>query len=155
MEKLQAKYDEVLDLLVEKTGQDRKIIQYGVWGLLVVVLFFGFGGNLISRVVGVCYPAFESLKALETARGQDDKKWLTYWVVFALFNFSEHFLEWIVGLVPFYFVIKMAFLLWLYLPLTNGADLIYDKFVYKYFKKYEDEIDEAIDKVKDKVVDSD
>lgn len=142
-----------MDLLVEKTGQDRQHIKYAIYGLLVVVLFFGFGGNLISKAVGVFYPAFESLKALESARDQDDRKWLTYWVVFSTFNFLEHLIEFIVGLVPFYFVIKMGFLLWLYLPFSNGAEMIYDKYVYPLFKEYESEIDDAIDRVKDKVVD--
>ena len=37
------------------------------------------------------YPAYCSIKALETLNKQDDKKWLTYWVVFAFFSVLEFF----------------------------------------------------------------
>ena len=37
------------------------------------------------------YPAYCSIKALETLNEQDDKKWLTYWVVFAFFSVLEFF----------------------------------------------------------------
>jgi receptor expression-enhancing protein 5/6 len=129
MEKLQAKFDELIGTVAEKTGQKEQHVKYAIIGLVVLILFFGLGGSIISKLVGFLYPAFESLKALETARGTDDSKWLTYWVVFSAFNFVEHFVEFIFGILPFYFLIKMCFFLWLYLPLTNGADMIYDKFV--------------------------
>ena len=54
-----------------------------------------------SVLVGFVYPAFQSWKALESAKGGESAKaggapsqsqsaWLTYWVVFSLFNVVEH-----------------------------------------------------------------
>lgn len=44
-------------------------------------------GSLVSRPVcislGVLYPAYASFKALESPQLNDDKQWLTYWVVYA------------------------------------------------------------------------
>ena len=37
------------------------------------------------------YPAYWSIKALETSDLKDDRKWLTYWVVFAFFSVLEYF----------------------------------------------------------------
>ena len=53
-------------------------------------------------LVGFVYPAFQSWKALESAKAggepvkagsapsQSQSAWLTYWVVFSLFNVLEH-----------------------------------------------------------------
>ena len=57
--------------------------------------------RLRSVLVGFVYPAFQSWKALESAKGGESAKaggapsqsqsaWLTYWVVFSLFNVLEH-----------------------------------------------------------------
>jgi receptor expression-enhancing protein 5/6 len=53
--------------------------------VIVVALFFVFE-DIMSRIivdmVGVLYPAYISFKAIETPHLDDDKQWLTYWVVF-------------------------------------------------------------------------
>jgi len=131
------KFDELVTTLAEKTGQKEEHIKYALYGVIVLILFCGLGGSIISKLVGFFYPAFESLKALESKKGSDDKKWLTYWVVFGLITLLEHIISPVFALVPFYFFIKMIFYIWLYIPQTNGAELIHDKFVHPYFKKYE------------------
>ena len=123
----------------EKSGLEEKYIRYILYGLVIIIFMCGLGGSIVARLVGYFYPAFESFKALESIQSRDDRKWLTYWVVFALMTTVEdNILEPIVGLVPFYFLIKMGFLIFLYAPLTNGAQIIYDKAVQPLFKQYED-----------------
>ena len=45
-------------------------------------------GSMFSRPVcilaGMLYPAYKSFKALKSPGEDDDKLWLTYWVVYAL-----------------------------------------------------------------------
>ncbi|KAH9949464.1 TB2/DP1, HVA22 family-domain-containing protein [Amylocystis lapponica] len=57
---------------------------------------------------------------------QDDIQWLTYWVVFGFFNFTESFaLRAVLYYFPWYFVFKTLFILWLQLPAFRGAQALY------------------------------
>ena len=95
--------------------------------VLWALVFFDIGAQLVVNLVGFIYPAFCSLKALETPTIRDDEQWLTYWVVFGFSNVAEYFRETLMSVIPFYDVVKLAFLLWLYLPFTNGAEQVYKR----------------------------
>merc|ERR1711976_258788 len=99
-----------------------------VMGLLGVAFFFvllGFLDELICNLVGFVYPAYASIRAIETPQKDDDTQWLTYWVVFATFSILEYFSGFIMSYFPFFYVLKFAFLLWLLSPLHNGARIFY------------------------------
>lgn len=89
---------------------------------------------LLSRVIslglGTLYPAYASYKAVRTKDVKEYVKWMMYWIVFALFTsvetISDVFLSWF----PFYYEIKIIFLLWLLSPATKGSSLLYRKFVH-------------------------
>ena len=69
---------------------------------------------------------------------------MMYWIVFALFTsvetISDVFLSWF----PFYYEIKIIFLLWLLSPATKGSSLLYRKFVHPQLLRRENKIDEMI-----------
>mmetsp|Transcript_7259 Transcript_7259/g.14353 ORF Transcript_7259/g.14353 Transcript_7259/m.14353 type:complete len:88 (-) Transcript_7259:2183-2446(-) len=66
-----------------------------------------------------------SFKAIDTANPTDDKQWLTYWVVFGFTSIIESCASFIIGWIPFYFFLKIAFFVWLYHPNFLGAGIIY------------------------------
>ncbi|KDO20562.1 hypothetical protein SPRG_22323 [Saprolegnia parasitica CBS 223.65] len=102
-------------------------------------------GSIISRPVvtsvGVLYPAYASFKALETPATDDDKQWLTYWVVFSITSSAEEVAERVVSYLPGYYVLKCIFLVWLMLPKTRGAIIVYDKYLQPLLKQYEPLLD--------------
>ncbi|XP_042790564.1 receptor expression-enhancing protein 4 isoform X3 [Panthera tigris] len=51
---------------------------------------------------------------------------------------------------PFYYEIKMAFVLWLLSPYTKGASLLYRKFVHPSLSRHEKEIDTCIVQAKER-----
>ena len=52
--------------------------------------------QLLANTVGFLYPAYCSIKALESSTKIDDTQWLTYWVVFGLFSVIEYFIaDWV------------------------------------------------------------
>ena len=68
-----------------------------------------------------------SLNALETPKPQDDIQWLTYWVVFGFFNFVETFVSFVLYWFPFYYTFKTLAIVWLMLPQTQGAKIVYHR----------------------------
>ncbi|KAJ2588953.1 ER membrane protein DP1/Yop1 [Coemansia sp. RSA 1797] len=69
--------------------------------------------------------AYASMEAIETPGKEDDAQWLTYWVVFGLFNVLEYFTGFLLYWFPFYYLIKLGFLVWLMAPATRGAERLY------------------------------
>lgn len=78
--------------------------------LLVFVLLYlaiGYGGQLLSNILGFIYPSYASMKAIESKDKGDDTKWLTYWVVFGFVNIAELPLEFILSYIPFFYLFKV------------------------------------------------
>jgi len=107
------------------TGYSKVYFLLGASSLLSLLLLAIGGTRFVSDLIGFVYPAYCSFKAIDAADAEADTQWLTYWVVFASFSIVESAAGWIVGWVPFYFFIKLSFLVWLYHPTFLGAQLIY------------------------------
>merc|ERR1712025_989169 len=78
------------------------------------------------------YPAYKSFKAIESKSKEDDTQWLTYWVVYGVFNILEHAVAFVVAMIPYYGLFKMGFLIFCYHPSTMGATQIYSKVLSPY-----------------------
>ncbi|XP_040917313.1 receptor expression-enhancing protein 1 isoform X3 [Toxotes jaculatrix] len=79
---------------------------------------------------------------------------MMYWIIFALFTsvevFSDMFLCWL----PFYYELKIAFVVWLLSPYTKGSSVLYRKFVHPTLSSKEKDIDDYICQAKDKSYDT-
>ncbi len=115
---------------------------YGTLGIGVMFIVFGVGASILTNIIGVAYPAFMSFVALESEGEDDDKLWLTYWVVFGCFSIADQFAGIILSLIPFYYVLKVAMLIWMFHPSTQGAITLYDNFLLPYVKQYQGRIQE-------------
>jgi receptor expression-enhancing protein 5/6 len=117
-----------IDYLVQleiKTGQPKAYFFLAGAALILALSILVAGGKLIVDLCGFVYPAYMSLKSLEA--NNDDVQWLTYWVVFSTYYIIESFLGPVVKLIPMYFYIKIAIIVYLYHPSTKGATLIYQQ----------------------------
>ncbi len=138
---------QLIEKISQASGLPKKSVLQGVMGLMVMFIVFGVGASLLTNVIGVAYPAFMSFIALESDGADDDKQWLTYWVVFGAFTIADQFAGIILSLIPFYYVMKVAFLIWMFHPSTVGAITVYNNFLLPFVKKYEGHIDEFEKKV--------
>ncbi|XP_075063236.1 receptor expression-enhancing protein 4 [Mixophyes fleayi] len=113
---------------------------------------------IISRMVvlvfGLLYPAYSSYKAVKTKNVREYVRWMMYWIVFSLFMSVEMFTDIFLSWFPFYYEIKMAFVIWLLSPYTRGASLLYRKCVHPALSLREKEIDSYIVQAKERSYES-
>lgn len=185
--------------LEKRTGIPKTTLLAGLCFVLVFMLVFGFGVNIIGHMISLIWPAYRSyivIDALEklnlqkkTKAGQLEnhhvygrakadqldeyevyvrlraqlnmrarqytldhfgtdqnrieiflekerstlmacchkktKKYLMYWVVYGVFYLFEYVFKILMWWVPFYFVLKIAFLLWCVHPKYEGSGYVY------------------------------
>eukprot|EP00520_Triparma_pacifica_P016652 CAMPEP_0118640672 /NCGR_PEP_ID=MMETSP0785-20121206/4877_1 /TAXON_ID=91992 /ORGANISM="Bolidomonas pacifica, Strain CCMP 1866" /LENGTH=162 /DNA_ID=CAMNT_0006532073 /DNA_START=167 /DNA_END=655 /DNA_ORIENTATION=+ len=128
-------YDQ-LSNLETKFGYSKVYFFFLTLFTLSTILFLLGGAKLVSDLVGFVYPAYASFKAVDSADPNDDTQWLTYWVVFAVFSIVESAASILVSWIPFYFFLKLAFLIWLYHPTTLGAVVVYTSVIRPYVLPY-------------------
>ena len=130
-----------------KIGVDPGLLVTGVMFVAIFLVAVGVCGNLLVSIVGFLYPAYRSFKALESDETDDDTQWLTYWVVYAFFTVFDEMTSWILNLMPFYFMIKLVLMIWMFWPTTNGARVIYNTVLAPFLRKYQDKIDKHVNNV--------
>jgi len=105
--------------------------QLKVQYLFIVIIAFAFpfilfdiAPALLCNLAGFAYPAYASLKAIENRKNQH--QWLIYWIIFSLLCMIDSGLSFVIYWIPYFYVYRFAFLLYLYLPISMGAGKVYD-----------------------------
>jgi len=125
-----------------KTGVSRLHIVMAASAVLTLIVLVCFGGEFLMGLVSFVYPAYKSIKAIETDDRDDDTQWLMYWVVYSYVTFCEFFIDMILWWFPFYFTAKFCLFIWCMAPIKkNGSIVIYQNVVKPLFDKYEKDID--------------
>lgn len=160
LENWQAKLDKVLheknaftDALEKvegKTGVKRSYLVMGLGVFLALYLMIGYGAQFLCNFVGFLYPAYASIKAIESTVKEDDTKWLTYWVVYSCFSLVESFTDILLFWIPFYCFLKCIFLVYCMAPTSwNGSLTIYQKVIRPLFLKHQQDVDKVLNKAAD------
>jgi len=127
----------------------------GVVGMLAIWLYAGALAGIACNFIGFLYPAYQSIKAIESTDKNDDTEWLMYWVVYSMFGCAEFFIDIFLSWFPFYFLGKCFFLLWCMSPReNNGSRLIYTKVIRPFVKKHEAEIEKVMDRAAEATADA-
>ncbi|KAF2005487.1 hypothetical protein P154DRAFT_424681 [Amniculicola lignicola CBS 123094] len=119
----------------KQTSVPKVYVILGLGALYFFLIFFNIAGAFLVNIAGFIIPGYYSLNALFSASKVDDTQWLTYWVVFAFLTVFESAVS-AVYWFPFYYTFKFVLILWMALPQTAGAQIIFRSFIQPVFSRY-------------------
>jgi receptor expression-enhancing protein 5/6 len=135
-------------------GIESGVIVAAAGAVLSIVTLCVFGATILTLAITVLYPAAKSIQALETQSTDDDKEWLTYWIIFGIFTLLDDFAGFLLSMIPYYFWIKLAFFVYLFAPMTKGSQTIYNTVVKPLLDQYKDKIEGLISEIKGSAADA-
>lgn len=101
-----------------------------VAGSVALVLGYGLlqlAAAMVISVIVFGYPAFMTIRAMESGSKAEHSLWLAYWVTAAAFQMLEAFtMGGLAHIVPFYVFLKIFFHMWLYLPVTQVLFILFN-----------------------------
>ncbi|GAB1733217.1 hypothetical protein KC367_g6379 [Hortaea werneckii] len=119
----------------QQTSVPKVYVILGLGALYFFLVFFNIAGEFLVNTAGFAIPAYYSLEALFTSGKADDTQWLTYWVVYAFFTVIESALN-AVYWFPFYYTFKFCFIIWMALPQTAGAQVVFRSLMQPLFARF-------------------
>lgn len=134
LDKELSKY-QVLNDFEKQTSVPKVYAILGLGALYFFLVFFNIGGEFLVNFAGFIIPGYYSLDALFSSNHVDDTQWLTYWVVYAFLNVIESLVN-AVYWFPFYYVFKFVLVLWMALPMTNGAQIVFRSVIQPVFARF-------------------
>ncbi|KAG6003143.1 hypothetical protein E4U21_002297 [Claviceps maximensis] len=105
---------------------------------------FDLFAMLLSSIASFLFPIFASYKALKSSDPSQLTPWLMYWVVFNICLLVESWFSFILFWIPFYGYIRLFFFLYLILPQSQGARVLYEVKVHPFLQENEKAIDDFI-----------
>jgi len=131
-------------------------------------------------LVGVIYPAYATLKAMEKERREGmakamrktqpeehvawydipkaqelavpgTHKWLTYWTAYGSFHLAEILTDLLIWWLPYYYTVKLFMLFWMLLPNFKGSQKIYLYLLRPFFQRNHQVIDKWVEKAEHEV----
>ena len=133
--------------IIEKRSQINPKVLIGGLAVALILTTTKWFSSYVTCLVGVLCPTYLSLKALESPEEDDDKHFLTYWVVYGLFTVFDIFTSFLINRIPFYYTLKLAFLIWMFMPNFKGSIYVYNYVIGPLFKKYESKFDKGVAKI--------
>ena len=140
---LKEKWNEQMELIYQKTGIKGIYVVIGLI-ISVILVYMNIFDSVITNFIGTFYPSMGTISSIYKNDLKEQKDWLTYWTVFSCFVLLDMFSPIIIKVVPFYLVIKIILLIWLFMPGSNGRTLIYAIIVRRILGKYEERVDRVI-----------
>ena len=131
----------------EQTGVKSALLALACIFLVVCFIVYGLGANLLCEVMGISYPAYMSYRAIEKHLDKQYKQWLSYWMIFGFIKVWDDNTDILHQWIPFYYLLKLVFVIWLFYPRFHGAEKIYERAIKPVFDKYESSLDALVEKV--------
>jgi len=120
----------------EASGMEEAQVVGVVLAVILGLLFLFSGFSIIALFAAWVYPMYRSCQAVRDSKDADSlKKWLKYWVVYGIVNFTLFFADYVVSWFPMYGLLKVGLYIGLWHPSVNGADVVFTAVVERVFLK--------------------
>lgn len=134
LDQLLSKYPALLKL-ERKVGIPKARLVTGAAVLLLAYGLLQIAAPMLVSLVVFGYPAFMTMRALESGQKVEHAMWLSYWVSAGLFQLLDAFtLGGLAQVIPFFIILKLALHIWLAAPQTQGALVVYESVLRPSFK---------------------
>lgn len=97
-------------------------VAVGIFVFSVFMLLF-HGVELAITGYTILYPAMKSVRAIESKNADDDKHWLSYWMVVGVLEVLETFFGFIFWIIPFWRYIRVV--MFVYLISFGGSTKVF------------------------------
>ena len=121
----------------------------GILAVALIMLFTGIGDEFIVHLCAFVYPFVQTIKVIEAGDKSAYTDWLIYWVIYGFVSVLDTFSDWLLYWIPFFAPLKLAFLVWCWLPSYRGSSTIYYSVIQPLWKQHESTIDSALKNVLD------
>ncbi|KAK3716805.1 ER membrane protein DP1/Yop1 [Vermiconidia calcicola] len=119
----------------QQTSVPKVYVVLGLGALYFFLVFFNIAGEFLVNTAGFALPAYWSLQAIFTMGKADDTQWLTYWVVYSFLTVIESMIN-AVYWFPFYYTFKFVFIMYMALPQTQGAQVVFRSVIQPVFGRF-------------------
>lgn len=139
----------IVKTVSEKTGLKHQHIVLIAAVILILGCLSRTGQWLVGIIFTFLWPCYMSFKALESQGGEDDKKWLTYWVVFGFNYCFEDLIFRILFFIPLIRLVRTALLVYLFVSNENGTEWLFDVYVKHGFNYIREQFGQYIEAFED------
>ncbi|KND04651.1 uncharacterized protein SPPG_00367 [Spizellomyces punctatus DAOM BR117] len=115
-----------LNRIEKATGVPKTYFTLAVYALTSISVFFNIFAGLTTNLLAIIYPTYRAFEASYKEDTAALKVWATYFWAIGIVNIVELGITTILAWFPFYYVVKVVFVFWLFLPQYFGAKLIHD-----------------------------
>ena len=133
----------------EKLKVNPGLILGGILSVVFLIIMCIKGWAIVMTCITVLYPAVHSIRAIESPEEDDDKVWLTYWMVFGVLTVAETFLGFIFYFIPYWGWIRLVLFIWLLMPQTKGSETVYNAVVKPLLASNKQLIEDWVNKAKE------
>jgi receptor expression-enhancing protein 5/6 len=123
---------------------DRRMAICGSVLLLAAFVGWGIASELVFTVLAYLYPMYASFLALSMDEPKAVRHWLRYWVTFAVLYLVEFFAYPLLATFRYHHLVRICFVVWLFLPVTGGAQLVYCWLLQPVLRRYRPLIDKGL-----------
>ena len=110
-----------------RTGVRKTHLVYLAVAIVLGYFVLRWAADVALALVAFAYPALMTVKAIEGSDKREHTHWMAYWLCLSFWSTVESLTGGLFpAIVPMYTVLKLAACLWLFLPRTRGATVLYE-----------------------------
>lgn len=122
------------DVIEQKTKLKREHQALILLILAIILILSTSIGAFVSTVIGILMPLSETLTVIK--KQQVNRHYVVFWMTFGLLTVFDSYCSFIISLIPFYYTLKLFFLVYLGTERSGGSDLFYENVISKVPEKY-------------------